>query len=221
VDDDLARSNEEAKRNKGMSDIEARARAETETVAERRRRKDREAKRKLREDPATARRLRIQAKADVRQFTNMMYRLMSRRVRKLDGYKGLPILPRDQFRAWILADATFARLHAEWIASDFHPTLTPSVDRIDPRQGYLLPNMRVLTHIENSARSHPRAPIAMTADFARQIVSEANSGQSTTQLMLKWRLCRQTINCIKRGVRWGRATADLREPSITKDLKHE
>jgi len=66
-------------------------------------------------------------------------------------YKGLPILPRGKFYLWSKNNEDFLRLYQSYVESQFDMKKAPSIDRIDPRGGYTLENMRWITHSHNSS----------------------------------------------------------------------
>jgi len=88
-------------------------------------------------------------------FLMRVYRNMKSRVRgvqksKAHIYKGLSILPRDDFYKMSRGDREFWALWRDWVASRYDRKLTPSVHRVDPRRGYDLGNIEWLTSSENS-----------------------------------------------------------------------
>ena len=92
-----------------------------------------------------------------RGFVVKVYHDMRARVegRKKDrpNYAGLPILPRRVFYAWALQNEDLRRLLNEYKASGYTLKLAPSIDRIDPKRGYVLDNIRFVTQSENSRKA--------------------------------------------------------------------
>jgi hypothetical protein len=86
----------------------------------------------------------------VRTYRNMKSRVKGIQKKKAHLYKGLEILSKDEFYDWSRSSNRFKALYERWKLSDYRRTLTPSIDRINPKQGYTLGNMRWLTHSENS-----------------------------------------------------------------------
>lgn len=87
-------------------------------------------------------------------FLMRAYRNMLSRVRGLIKphiYAGLAILPKQQFYAWAKADPTFWQLFRAWTVSRHNHKLSPSVNRIDTTQGYVIGNIEWVTHSVNSA----------------------------------------------------------------------
>lgn len=81
------------------------------------------------------------------------YNNMNRRVRgyvKPEIYCGLRLLDRSEFYKWSKSDKDFNKLYNDWVKSDYDRKLSPSIDRIDSCDGYVLGNMRWITHSENS-----------------------------------------------------------------------
>jgi hypothetical protein len=99
----------------------------------------------------------------MRLYRNMKSRVTGIQHKKAHLYKGLCILPKEEFYNWAKASTEFSALFDLWKKSKYARRLTPTVDRIDSTKGYELSNMQWLTHSENSrggsiarnkARSH-------------------------------------------------------------------
>lgn len=100
-------------------------------------------------------------------FLSRLYKNMRGRVEGIQSlkahlYKGLYLLPRDDFYAWAMSNDNFHTLYNDWVNNNYDRKLTPSVDRIDPQLGYTVSNIRWLTHSENSrlgaiSRHHGRS----------------------------------------------------------------
>lgn len=86
----------------------------------------------------------------VRKYRNMLSRVSGVQWRKAHLYYGLPIIPKSEFYQWALSHPEFKKLFSEYVRSGYERKLCPTVDRIDQRFGYVLFNMRWLTHSENS-----------------------------------------------------------------------
>lgn len=86
-----------------------------------------------------------------RTYNDMRYRVEGK-APKSDPYKGLPLLSKDDFMAWGMADPEFNRLHKEWVAAGYRRKLSPSIDRIEGPKGYVLGNMQWLTMAANAAK---------------------------------------------------------------------
>lgn len=93
----------------------------------------------------------------MRTYRNMQSRVLGILKKKRHLYEGLPILSRSEFYLWANNSEEFHRLFDGWVASGYQCGDSPSVDRIDPTKGYVLGNMRWLTHRENS-RNIKRSP---------------------------------------------------------------
>lgn len=64
-------------------------------------------------------------------------------------YKGLPILTREEFYKWANRQKSFDRLYQGYKDSGYNISLSPSIDRINPKDGYVLGNMRWIKHWDN------------------------------------------------------------------------
>ena len=86
----------------------------------------------------------------MRKYRNMQSRVTGVQKKKAHLYEGLPILDRDVFYKWALSNSSFWKLFNKYESSGYDRKLAPTVNRIDSDQGYILGNMRWLTHSENS-----------------------------------------------------------------------
>lgn len=57
-----------------------------------------------------------------------------------------PTYTRHEFYQRFLNDETYLRLYTEWKESGYQKRLRPSVDRIDPRKGYSMDNIQMVTY---------------------------------------------------------------------------
>lgn len=86
----------------------------------------------------------------MRTYRNMLSRVLGIQRRKAHLYYGLPILSREEFYVISKSDPDYNRLFIEWKDSGFDHRLTPSINRIDSHEGYLIHNVEWVTHSENS-----------------------------------------------------------------------
>lgn len=94
----------------------------------------------------------------MRTYRNMQSRVQGILKGKAHLYKGLAILPREEFYRWALGNNTFHELFEGWVKSGYQCGESPSIDRIDAERGYVVGNMRWLTHRENSRRTRRNRP---------------------------------------------------------------
>lgn len=87
----------------------------------------------------------------MRTYRNMESRSKGIVKGKSHLYEGLEVLTRQSFYDWSLSCQDFNRLYDDWVSSGYDMKLSPSIDRIDTSRGYVLGNMRWLTHSENSS----------------------------------------------------------------------
>ena len=87
----------------------------------------------------------------MRTYRNMKSRVTGVQHKKAHLYKGLPILDKDTFYAWSWDSHDFWRLYRRWVDSGFDRKLSPSINRINSKEGYLLGNIEWLTHSANSS----------------------------------------------------------------------
>lgn len=86
----------------------------------------------------------------MRTYKNMFHRVTGVVERGSHRYEGLPILSKEDFYSWSKQDPGFLYLYETWVNSNYDRKLSPSVDRIDTGKGYVLGNIRWITHSENS-----------------------------------------------------------------------
>lgn len=95
----------------------------------------------------------------------MLSRVTGVQQKKSHLYEGLPILTNGDFKEWATNREDLKQLYVNWVESGNIRKLTPSIDRINSDEGYLIGNMRWLTHSENSS---------LGAKSKRRVKSETN-----------------------------------------------
>lgn len=68
-------------------------------------------------------------------------------------YKGLGLMPKQEFLDWALKDPTFNTLFEAYKRSGKPIQLAPSIDRIDTQRGYVKGNVQFLTHAANAKKA--------------------------------------------------------------------
>lgn len=86
----------------------------------------------------------------MRNYRNMESRVKGIQKKKSHLYYGKELLPREDFYAWAKNSEDYNSLYNDWVKSGYDRKLAPTVDRIDSSRGYVVDNMRWLTHSENS-----------------------------------------------------------------------
>lgn len=86
----------------------------------------------------------------VRTYRNMLSRITGVLKEKSHLYAGLPILDKESFYVWALSNEDFLNLYSNWVEQGYCRKLSPSIDRIDTMKGYVMGNIRWLTHSDNS-----------------------------------------------------------------------
>lgn len=85
------------------------------------------------------------------RYKEMRCRVEGKRPRGRHRYEGLSICDKEDFLNWSEVDLVLHMLYRGWVESNYDKRLSPSVDRIDPTQGYILSNIRWVTHSQNSS----------------------------------------------------------------------
>lgn len=89
------------------------------------------------------------------KYTQMKYRVDGRDPTCAHVYEGLEICERDEFIQWSLFDDAFQGIWDEWEATDYTDNkIGPSIDRIDPSEGYVFGNMQWKTRSMNTKRAN-------------------------------------------------------------------
>ena len=87
-------------------------------------------------------------------FIKIKYNRMRRRVMGQDEhghiYKGLPLLPREDFYEWVKTQKELPAMFDAYEKSGWAWALCPSIDRVNPKNGYVIGNMRFITMKENA-----------------------------------------------------------------------
>jgi len=65
-----------------------------------------------------------------------------------------PKYSKEEFSEWVITNPSFETLYENWVLSDYHTNLSPSVDRLNDDDGYSFGNIRLVTWIENKTKSH-------------------------------------------------------------------
>jgi len=89
----------------------------------------------------------------MRAYRNMKSRVTGVQKKKAHLYLGLEILPKEQFYEWSRDNKDFLRLFRNWVLNNYDQKLTPSVNRINPKMGYILENIEWITNSLNSGLS--------------------------------------------------------------------
>lgn len=119
-------------------------------------------------------------------------------------YAGKALLPRNVFYMWAIADPEFNRLWTAYAGAGFQPLGdAPSIDRINPAQGYTLNNMRWLLQRHNAGlvnRAGERSGSAkLTEALVRQIRADKGTNRS---LARKYGVSRSAIQAVCARTAW-------------------
>jgi len=89
-----------------------------------------------------------------RSYSALPYRMYSNQIEhsKTRGHPR-PEYTRQEFKLWVTTQGKYNKLYEQYKASDYDKRLVPSVDRLDPMQGYNFSNIELVTFIENMKRN--------------------------------------------------------------------
>jgi hypothetical protein len=88
----------------------------------------------------------------MRCYRNMKSRVTGVQSIKAHLYAGKNLLSKEEFYLWSESNQVFHDLFSSWEDSGYERRLTPSVDRIDSRYGYLIKNMEWVPFFVNCSR---------------------------------------------------------------------
>lgn len=83
------------------------------------------------------------------KYQMMRHRVLKKR-RANDSWFGKPLCKKEDFLEWSLSDTSFDAVFKRWLKNQKNPKLWPSIDRINNDRGYVIGNMRWVTHSKNS-----------------------------------------------------------------------
>ena len=89
----------------------------------------------------------------VRMYRNMTSRVNGVQKKYSHLYGGLDIMPKQDFYDFALNNNKFHELFEQWENALYQRRLTPSIDRINAKFGYVLDNVQFLTLSENSSKT--------------------------------------------------------------------
>lgn len=78
---------------------------------------------------------------------------MRRRLSNEYANRNLKLLTSKEFHQWAMKDTTFIEMYLTWKDAGMPLHLTPTVDRIDNRLGYVIENMQWLTFLDNTRKA--------------------------------------------------------------------
>lgn len=87
----------------------------------------------------------------MRMYRNMLSRISGIQKEKFHLYEGKELMPKEEFYAWVKQDKDFISLFAAYEKSGYERKLAPSPDRIKSELGYMIGNIRIITHSHNSS----------------------------------------------------------------------
>lgn len=106
--------------------------------------------------------------------------------------RSIPSYSLDELKSWFSDQPMFNRIFNTWVKSGYSTPLRPSVDRINPRKGYSIGNIQLITWRENRAKGYkervtgaahkcniPVLQFTITGVFIRQYYSQKNASDVT------------------------------------------
>lgn len=88
----------------------------------------------------------------MRKYRNMLSRIKGIQKTKIHLYQDKQILSKNDFYVWAKSNSNFMKLWQNYMKFGRKMGLAPSIERINPKLGYVLENMEWITHSENSRR---------------------------------------------------------------------
>lgn len=91
-----------------------------------------------------------------KRYAHMKARADGRSTNK-SGAAGHELMSQDEFFAWCMDKEnldTFLALYYDWMQADFALWCSPSIDRIDPKLGYIAINIQWLSFSDNCEKNN-------------------------------------------------------------------
>lgn len=118
-------------------------------------------------------------------------------------YKGLAFLPRQVFYMWAVGNNEFHRLWDAWKAAGGPRGLTPSVDRKNPLEGYVLDNIQWLTQSDNCAKADHNGERSGSAKLTEIQVREIRQSTLSNRTIARvYGVGKSTISAIRTRETW-------------------
>lgn len=86
----------------------------------------------------------------MRAYRNMKSRINGVQYLKSHLYLGKELIDKESFYCFSINDSEFNKLFDNWVSFNYDRKLSPSVDREKSSLGYIVNNIRWITHSENS-----------------------------------------------------------------------
>jgi len=99
-----------------------------------------------------------------------------------NNYLGMKYCSLMEFYSFFINDNKLKKLFKNWQKSNFDFKLAPSIDRIDPKKGYILGNMQFITHSENCTKDQIMTKIRMFSKDRIYIRDFISQGEAERQL---------------------------------------
>lgn len=112
------------------------------------------------------------------KYSEMKDRVTNKKKQCAKYYYGLQICSIQDFMDRFTNDLIFLQLFEEWKQSGWEYKLTPSIDRIDKLQGYIIPNLQFLTHSDNAKKDQIRLPIKAIFKDGHEEIFESQTAAS-------------------------------------------
>lgn len=95
-------------------------------------------------------------KTVIMSLVRTRYSTIKRRIALNKSYRKLPLCSREEFIEWGCNSEDLARIFKEWNDSGHQNRLMPTVDRVDPKKGYVIGNMKWVAFHDNARRTRGR-----------------------------------------------------------------
>jgi hypothetical protein len=95
-------------------------------------------------------------KTNIEYFIRTRLTTIKRRIKLNRSYQNLPICSAGEFFDWSIRSKVLAKLFKAWNDSGHKYRLIPTIDRIDPKKGYTIDNIRWIVLHENSKRARKK-----------------------------------------------------------------
>ena len=113
------------------------------------------------------------------RYTEIKQRCSNPNNTRADLYNGVEYCTKEEFLETFVNNNQFLKLFEEWKSSGWKNTLSPSIDRIDPKKGYTLDNIQVITHSHNCTKDQTMQEVLVYrgSDFVARFDSQSEASR--------------------------------------------
>jgi hypothetical protein len=98
----------------------------------------------------------VRNKTILKSLVSTRYTTIKRRIKMNKAYQKLPLCTKEEFYNWSINNNDLIKIFEAWNNANHQHRLMPTVDRIDPKKGYTIDNIRWLALYENCGKARQK-----------------------------------------------------------------